>query len=191
MKNIHQCMCIFFLVLSIVYLNGCDKKSVTEIIPTHEVDNSIDQENKVLETNSEPLFTDEEIKTAIIMAEQHIDAMNQKDNKLIMKTMLPEKVNDQKERIENGEVHLYGVVTIDIESIEYLGDEHEFTKMINKQYTEQFGVENILPLFATINVKYPEGVENGEWAEGVFPNFCFIMVREDKDSSFYVYDKGF
>ena len=117
--------------------------------------------------------------------------MNQKDNELIMKTMYPEKVNEQKERIENGEIHLSGVATIDIKSIEYLGDDHELTQMVSRNFKELFGVENILPLYATINVQYPEGVEEGEWAEGHLPKFCFIVIREDENSPFYVYDKGF
>ncbi|WP_066715562.1 hypothetical protein [Clostridium sp. Marseille-P299] len=190
MKNIKRCMYIIVLVLSVVYIYGCDKKTSTENTPTQE-ENLIDQENKVEENNTEPLFTDVEIKAAIAMAEEHIDAMNQKDNELIMKTMYPEKVNEQKERIENGEVQLYGVASIDIESIEYLGDDHELTQMASRNYKELFGVENILPLYATINVQYPEGVEEGEWAEGELPNFCFLMIREDENSPFYVYDKGF
>lgn len=190
MKNFKQCMCIIVLVLSVVHINGCDKKTSTENTPTQE-ENVIDQENKVEETNTESFFTDEEIKAAIAMAEEHMDAMNQKDNERIMKTILPEKVYEEKERIVNGEVQLYGVATIDINSIEYLGDDHELTQMVSRNYKELFGVKNILPLYATINVQYPEGVEEGEWAEGELPNFCFIMIREDENSPFYVYDKGF
>lgn len=190
MENIKRCMYIVVLLLSIVPINGCDKKTSTENTPTQE-ENFIDQENKVEETKTEPFFTDEEIKAAMAMAEEHIDAMNQKDNELIMKTMFPEKVYEQKERIENGGVQLYGVVTIDIELIEYLGDDHELTPMVSRNYKDLFGVENILPLYATINVQYPEGVKEGEWAEGELPNFCFIMIREDETSPFYVYDKGF
>lgn len=94
MENIKRCMYIVVLLLSIVPINGCDKKTSTENTPTQE-ENFIDQEN------------------------------------------------------------------------------------------------NILPLYATINVQYPEGVKEGEWAEGELPNFCFIMIREDENSPFYVYDKGF
>ncbi len=199
MKHMKLVYYFMILVLTIAIIHGCDKMTSTENTSTQE-ENFIDQENKVEENkvenkvdeiNEESIFTDEEIKAAIAMAEEHMDAINQKDNESILKTMYPEKVNEQRERIENGEVHLYGVATIKIKSIEYLGDNHELTKMASRNYNELFGVEQILPLYATINVQYPEGVEEGEWAEGELPNFCFIMIREDENSPFYVYNKGF
>ena len=45
MKNIKQCMYIIVLVLSVVHMNGCDKKTSTENTPTQE-ENLIDQKIK-------------------------------------------------------------------------------------------------------------------------------------------------
>lgn len=135
-------------------------------------------------------FTEKEIEDALQKAYEYFEAVNEKDRDLILESMYPDKVNKIKEHEKTSKVYLYDESTITPVSIEYMGDNHSTTKSTSKHYTDKFVSENILVLFATIEVKYPK--ENtGSWTEGTFPNNALIMVRDDKESPWFLYEKGF
>ncbi|WP_094551404.1 M56 family metallopeptidase [Petroclostridium xylanilyticum] len=134
-----------------------------------------------------PEFTKEEVAKARAVVEEYYRAVAAKDVEAILATLYPRE-GLTLERVKSGNVILFGKEKRTLLSIDYDSqDSMRKNYMPGGKYVEQ---ENIIVFKVSFNVDYPEN-ETGPWNEGIYKNWSMILIRDNKNSPWLIYDQGY
>jgi len=144
-------------------------------------DNDLEKKNKSDGTVYMPGFTEEEVAAARAVVEEYFRAVKEKDDEAILKTLNPKYKHNV----------LYGEEIRTLLSIEYIEDDP-----IRQSYVESgkgrysgIDIENVIVFRVSFNVKYPEGA-SGSFSEGDYPDWSVILIRENRESLWYIDGQG-
>lgn len=127
-----------------------------------------------------PEFSKEEVAAARAVVKEYFHAIAVKDDKAILATLNP--------RMKSGKTVLYGKEQRTLTKIEY--DSQDMTRKNYRPTNYNITDENIIVFRVSFNVQYPKGY-SGSWNEGMYENYNMILVRNDKNSPWLIYDMGY
>lgn len=125
-------------------------------------------------------FTKEEVASARAVVEEYYRAIAAKEDKAILATI------HESRRFNNME--LYGSEKRTLKSIDYNSQDYK-----RKNYgldDSAVTPDNIIIFRVSFNIEYPNG-EGGPWNEGMYDNWSMILIREDQNNPWYIYDQGY
>jgi len=131
-----------------------------------------------------PGFTQEEVAAAHAVVEEYFRSIEVKDDEAILKTLTP--IHNQPN------VVLYRDEILTLLSIDYNEDDP-----MRKIYVEQgrgningTKIEDVIVFKVSFNVKYAKGA-SGSFNEGDYTNWSMILIREDKEASWFIDGQGY
>lgn len=144
----------------------------------------IDEGNKTKGVDSMPGFTEEEVAAARAVVEEYFRAIKEKDDEAIIKTLNPQ--------YDHSHSVLYGDEIRTLLSIEYNEDDPMRKSYIESGKGRSNGteIENVIVFRVNFNVKYPEGA-SGAFNEGDYVDWNMILIRENKESPWFIDDQGY
>jgi hypothetical protein len=92
------------------------------------------------------------------------------------------------ERVKSGNVQLFGTEKRTLLSIDY--DSQDSVRKSYKPGGKYVEPENIIVFKVSFHIDYPDKV-TGPWNEGVYENWSMILIRDDKNSPWLIYDQGY
>ena len=134
-----------------------------------------------------PEFTKEEVAAARVVVEEYYRAVAAKDAEAILATMYPQE-HLTMERVKSGNVQLFGTEKRTLLSIDY--DSQDSMRKSYKPGGKYVEPENIIVFKVSFNIDYPDK-DTGPWDEGVYENWSMILIRDDKNSPWLIYDQGY
>jgi len=134
-----------------------------------------------------PEFTEEEVAAARAVVEEYYRAVAAKDAEAILATMYPQE-HLTMERVKSGNVRLFGTEKRTLLSIDY--DSQDSMRKSYKPGGKYVEPENIIVFKVSFNIDYPDK-DTGPWNEGVYENWSMILIRDDKNSPWLIYDQGY
>jgi len=134
-----------------------------------------------------PEFTEEEVAAARAVVEEYYRAVAAKDAEAILATMYPQE-HLTMERVKSGNVGLFGEEERTLLSIDY--DSQDSVRKSYKPGGKYVEPENIIVFKVSFNIDYPDK-DTGPWNEGVYENWSMILIRDDKNSPWLIYDQGY
>jgi len=134
-----------------------------------------------------PEFTKEEVAAARVVVEEYYRAVAAKDAEAILATMYPQE-HLTMERVKSGNVQLFGTEKRTLLSIDY--DSQDSMRKSHKPGGKYVEPENIIVFKVSFNIDYPDK-DTGPWNEGVYENWSMILIRDDKNSPWLIYDQGY
>jgi len=143
--------------------------------------------NKSQEVVVMPEFTEEEVAAARAVVEEYYRAVAAKDAEAILATMYPQE-HLTMERVKSGNVQLFGTEKRTLLSIDY--DSQDSMRKSYKPGGKYVEPENIIVFKVSFNIDYPDK-DTGPWNEGVYENWSMILIRDDKNSPWLIYDQGY
>jgi len=149
--------------------------------------NLIDMINDISLQEIMPEFTEEEVAAARAVVEEYYRAIAAKDAEAILATMYPREGRTL-ERVKSGNVQLFGTEKRTLLSIDY--NSQDSMRKSYKPGGKYVEPENIIVFKVSFNIDYPDKV-TGPWNEGVYENWSMILIRDDKNSPWLIYDQGY
>jgi len=152
---------------------------------------AVDKWNAIMGNKSQevimPEFTEEEVAAARAVVEEYYRAVAAKDAEAILATMYPQE-HLTMERVKSGNVRLFGTEKRTLLSIDY--DSQDSMRKSYKPGGKYVEPENIIVFKVSFNIDYPDK-DTGPWNEGVYENWSMILIRDDKNSPWLIYDQGY
>lgn len=139
------------------------------------------------DTETMPEFSKEEVAAARAVVEEYYRAVAAKDDEAILATMYPRE-HLTIERVKSGNVQLYGTETRTLIGIDY--DSQDQMRRNYRPSNHYISDENIIVFKVSFNIKYPQK-DGGPWNEGIYNNWSMILVRDDENSPWLIYDQGY
>ncbi|HOJ11557.1 MAG TPA: M56 family metallopeptidase [Clostridiales bacterium] len=138
-----------------------------------------------------PEFSDEEVAAALTVVEEYFRAIAAKDDETILATMYPRE-HYTIERVKSGNVQLYGAEIRTLLTIDY--DSQDNIRRIYRPGNHQISEENIIVFRVSFKIQYPlkDGIKvEGPWHEGIYDDWNIILIRDNQDSPWLIYDQGY
>lgn len=132
----------------------------------------------------EPEFTNQEIEAARSVVEEYFHAVKEKDSQAILKTLTPV--------YNHPSVVLYGEEVRTLLTGEYNPEDPMRQSYITSGRGRANGIkkENVIVFKVSFNVEYPNGV-TGAFNEGEYKNWSVILIRNGKESPWFIDDQGY
>ena len=138
-----------------------------------------------------PEFSDAEVEAARSVVEEYFRAVAAKDDEAILATMYPRE-HLTIDKVKSGNVQLYGDETRTLLTIDYSSQDR--TRRNFRPSNHQILDENIIVFKVSFEIKYPlkDGRKiGGPWNEGVYEDWSMILIRDDENSPWLIYDQGY
>ncbi|NMB96783.1 MAG: DUF4825 domain-containing protein [Clostridiaceae bacterium] len=138
-----------------------------------------------------PEFSDTEVEAARSVVEEYFRAVAAKDAEAILATMYPRE-HRTIDRVKSGNVQLYGDETRTLLTIDYFSQDR--TRRNYRPGNLQITAESIIVFRVSFEIKYPlkDGKKvGGPWNEGVYEDWNMILIRDDENSPWLIYDQGY
>ncbi len=149
---------------------------------------SIDKRNALMGYTSSrkdiepmPELTEEEVAAAYAVVEEYYRAVAAKDAEAILATMYPR---------ENRENNIRGNVSLKrtLLTIDY--DSQDSMRRSYKPGGKAIAAENIIVFKVSFKIEYPLK-DGGPWKEDIYNNWSMILIRDNKNSPWLIYDQGY
>lgn len=134
-----------------------------------------------------PELTDAEVSAARGVVEEYYRAIAAKDNEAILATMYPREGLTMG-NVKSGNVQLYGTETRTLISMDY--DSQDQKRRSFRPSTHYIADENIIVFKVSFEINYPQK-DGGPWNEGIYDNWSMILIRDDQNSPWLIYDQGY
>ncbi len=134
-----------------------------------------------------PELTDEEVSEAHGVVKEYYRAIAAKDNEAILATMHPREGLTMG-NVKSGNVQLYGTETRTLITIDY--DSQDRKRRSYRPSTHYISDENVIVFKVSFDIKYPQK-DGGPWNEGIYENWSMILIRDDQNSPWLIYDQGY
>lgn len=136
---------------------------------------------------SMPEFTNAEVASARKVVEEYFRAITVKDDKAILAAMHPKRGYTM-DMVRSGSVILYGTEIRTLKTISY--DSQDRKRQNYRPGGSDIALENIIVFKVSFNIEYPLK-DGGPWNEGIYDNWSMILIRDDKNSPWFIYDQGY
>lgn len=134
-----------------------------------------------------PEFTEAEVAAARAVVEEYYRAVAAKDAEAILATLYPREFLTL-ENVKSGHVQLYGTEKRTLLTIDY--DSQDPMRRVYRPSNHLITADNIIVFRVSFNIEYPLK-DGGPWNEGVYDNWSMILIRDDKNSPWLIYDQGY
>lgn len=133
-----------------------------------------------------PEFAEAEVAAARAVVEEYYRAVAVKDAEAILATLYPRE-HRTLENVKSGHVQLYGTENRTLLTIDY-----DSQDPMRRHYRpiHPITADNIIVFKVSFNIEYPLK-DGGPWNEGVYENWSMILIRDDKNSPWLIYDQGY
>jgi len=133
-----------------------------------------------------PEFAEAEVAAARAVVEEYYRAVAAKDAEAILATLYPRE-HRTLENVKSGHVQLYGTENRTLLTIDY-----DSQDPMRRRYRpiHPITADNIIVFKVSFNIEYPLK-DGGPWNEGVYENWSMILIRDDKNSPWLIYDQGY
>jgi beta-lactamase regulating signal transducer with metallopeptidase domain len=133
-----------------------------------------------------PEFAEAEVAAARAVVEEYYRAVAAKDAEAILATLYPRE-HRTLENVKSGHVQLYGTENRTLLTIDY-----DSQDPMRRHYRpiHPITADNIIVFKVSFNIEYPLK-DGGPWNEGVYENWSMILIRDDKNSPWLIYDQGY
>jgi len=128
-----------------------------------------------------------EVAAARAVVEEYYRAVAAKDAEAILATMYPREYLTM-ERVKSGYVQLYGTEKRTLLTIDY--DSQDSMRESYKPGGKEIAAENIIVFKVSFNIEYPLK-DGGPWNEGIYDNWSMILIRDNENSPWLIYDQGY
>lgn len=136
--------------------------------------------HKISPTGPLPEFTKEEVASARAVVKEYYRAILAKDDKAILATL--------HESIKSNNVVLYGEEKRTLLKIDY--DSQDLKRRNYRPNNIAFTPDKVIVFRVSFNIEYPNGI-GGPWNAGVYDNWNMILIRENENSPWFIYDQGY
>lgn len=126
-----------------------------------------------------PEFTKEEVASARAVVEEYYRAISAKDDNAILATL-------HESRRSN--VELYGTEKRTLLTIDY--DSQDIKRRNYRPNDIAFTPDKVIVFRVSFNIEYPNSI-GGPWNEGKYDNWNMILIRENENSPWLIYDQGY
>lgn len=155
---------------------------------TREAQDAIDKWNSMMGySRSEqvpldplPEFTEKEVASAREVVEKYYRAIAAKDDKAILATLHESSKSDN--------MVLYGEEKRTLMTIDY--DSQDSKRRNFRPDDPDFTPDKVIIFKVSFNIEYPNAI-GGPWNEGLYDNWSMILIRENENSPWYIYDQGY
>ncbi|SDI17103.1 M56 family metallopeptidase [Desulfosporosinus hippei] len=134
-----------------------------------------------------PELTDAEVSTARKVVEEYFRAIAVKDDEAILATMYP-RDGLTLGNVKSGNVQLYGKETRTLLAMNY--DSQDQMRRRYRPSNHYIADKNIIVFKVSFNIDSPPN-ELGPWNKGIYDNWSMILIREDANSPWLIYDQGY
>jgi hypothetical protein len=134
-----------------------------------------------------PELTDAEVNEARAVVVEYYRAVAEKNAEAILATLYPREQLTI-ESVKNGSIKLYGTETCTLISIDY--DPQDEKRASYRPSNHHISAENIVVFKTSFNIDYPLK-DGGPWNEGIYNNWSMILIRDDENSPWFIYDQGY
>lgn len=133
-----------------------------------------------------PEFTEDEVSSARGVVEKYFRAIAAKDDAAILAALYPRE-HYTMEGVRSGYVQLYGTEKRTLLSIDYNAQDD-----MRYRYSDNHNLpkENVIVFKVSFEIKYPLN-DGGPWNEGIYNNWSIILIRDDRNSPWFIYDQGY
>ena len=134
-----------------------------------------------------PELTEAEVSAARGVVAEYYRAIAAKDTEAILATMYP-RGGLTIENVKSGNVQLYGSETRTLMTMDY--DSQDQMRRRYRPSNRSISDENIVVFKVSFKIDYPQN-DGGPWNEGLYANWSMILIRDDQNSPWFIYDQGY
>lgn len=127
-----------------------------------------------------PEFTKEEVASGRAVVEEYYRAILAKDDKAILATL--------HESRKSNNLELYGKEKRTLLKIDY--NSQDTMRRRYRPNNIAFTPNKVIVFKVSFNIEYPKGA-GGPWNSGVYKNWSMILIRENENSPWFIYDQGY